>query len=53
MFGKKTTEKHLIDDSGVYKDTSHVKVTAFVVLCRLITLVLIFLGPAALIVGNM
>ena len=43
---------HLIDDTGVHKSNKKVHVTVFVVLCRIVTLILIVLGAAALFIGN-
>ena len=53
MAGKKDTSNHLIGDEGIYVDSKQKRVTAFVILCRITTVILIILGAAALIVGNM
>jgi hypothetical protein len=53
--GEKTTnQNHLIDDSGIYHDNKkQTQAAIFILYCRLVTLVLIGLGLAALIIGNM
>ena len=43
--------KHLIDDSGIHKNVKPKQITVFVALCRIVTVILIVLGVAALIVG--
>ncbi len=47
------SDTHLIDDTGMHKSNKKVQITVFVALCRLVTVLLIALGVAALIVGNM
>ena len=53
MTDKNTNSNHLIGDKGIYVDSKPKHVTAFIVLCRIMTVILIILGAAALIAGNM
>ena len=49
----KDFDSQLIDDTGLHKNNKKVQITVFVVACRLVTVLLIALGIAALIAGNM
>ncbi len=53
MADKKGTSNHLIGDEGIYVDSKPRHVTAFIIMCRIMTVILIILGAAALISGNM
>lgn len=50
---KHDRESHtLVDDTGIHEDTKVKKITFFVGLCRLVTVILIVLGVLNLIYGN-
>ena len=50
---KHDMESHtLVDDTGIHEDTKVKKITFFVGLCRLVTVILIVLGVLNLIYGN-
>ncbi len=51
MTEDKKNKMHLIDDSGIHIDNKARKVTLFVTLCRIVTVLLIVLGIIALTVG--
>ena len=53
--GDKNTdvESHLIDDSGVHKNIKTAQITFFVAICRVMTIIMVILGVAALIAANM
>lgn len=53
MTNKNNSKNNLIDDAGVHENVKIKHVTIFVTLCRILTVVLIVLGVAALVVGNM
>lgn len=42
----------LVDDSGVHEDLRVKQITIFVALCRIVTVILIILGVATLVYGN-
>ncbi|MBR4668109.1 MAG: hypothetical protein IKO76_05055 [Butyrivibrio sp.] len=46
----KNNKKHLIDDTGIHEDYKPKQITLFVTMCRIVTVILIILGLAALIV---
>lgn len=48
----KEFDSHLIDDTGLHKNNKKVQITVFVAVCRVVTVILIALGVAALIAGN-
>lgn len=49
---KKPTDEILISDSGVTKTNKRLKVSLFVFLCNVMTLILAILGVLAFIKGN-
>ncbi|WP_155830523.1 hypothetical protein [Butyrivibrio sp. NC3005] len=49
---KNKKEDLLISDSGVKEDLNQRRVTAFVIICRILTIVLIILGVIAFLEGN-
>ena len=51
MAEDKNNQKHLIDDTGIHEDYKPRQITLFVTMCRIVTVILIILGLAALIVG--
>ena len=52
MAENKSSGSNLIYDSGVYDNPQEKNSRIFVFLCRVISVILIILGAAALIVGN-
>ncbi|MCR4897431.1 MAG: hypothetical protein K5891_11725 [Lachnospiraceae bacterium] len=44
--------EHLYSDAGIITSHKRTKVTIFVYLCRILSIVLIVLGVMALIIGN-
>ena len=52
MFKREITNHTLVDDTGIHEDTKVKKITFFVGLCRLVTVILIVLGVLNLIYGN-
>jgi len=52
MFRHDMESHTLVDDTGIHEDTKVKKITFFVGLCRLVTVILIVLGVLNLIYGN-
>ncbi len=49
---RKSKDNKLIDDSGIHMDFKERQIFTFVTLCRIFTVILMFLGLCALIYGN-
>ncbi len=48
---KEENVNKLIDDSGIHEDNKRIQSLVFVSLCRLVTVIMVILGAAALIKG--